>query len=58
LPRTRELVEAGIRRIARDIASAMGGTADVTYERGYPQTVNRRAPSPPVSPLTSSVATA
>ncbi len=43
--RTRELVEAGIRRIAGDIASAMGGTADVTYTRGYPQTVNTAAQS-------------
>lgn len=45
VPQTRELVEKGIHRIARDIASAMGGTADVTYERGYPQTVNTVAES-------------
>ena len=42
---TRALVEAGIHRIARDIASAMGGAAEVKYERGYPQTVNTAAES-------------
>jgi len=44
-PQTRELVEKGIHRIARDIASAMGGSAEVSFQRGYPETVNTAAES-------------
>jgi hippurate hydrolase len=35
-----DAIEAGIRRVAAGIASAMGASADVRYERRYPPTVN------------------
>lgn len=40
---TRDIIETGIGRIARGVASAHGATADVVYERGYPPTVNHVA---------------
>ena len=37
---TRDLAERRVREIATKTAEAMGCTAEVTYERGYPATVN------------------
>ena len=39
-PETRDMLEAGVERIATGIAAARGATATVTYSRGYPPTVN------------------
>jgi hippurate hydrolase len=39
-PATRDLVEAGIVRIATNVAAAFGATARATYLRNYPPTVN------------------
>ncbi|MGB0330434.1 MAG: M20 aminoacylase family protein [Planctomycetota bacterium] len=39
-PETRDMLEAGIQRIATGVAAALGATATVTYSRGYPPTVN------------------
>jgi amidohydrolase len=39
-PATRELAERRVREIATKTAEALGATAEVTYERGYPATVN------------------
>jgi hippurate hydrolase len=39
-PDVRERMEQGVIRIARSIAEAMGGSADVDYHRGYPPTIN------------------
>ena len=36
----RDQLEEGIRRVATNIAAAMGAVADVDYHRGYPVTVN------------------
>ena len=44
-PQTRDLLEKGIQRIACEVASALGGAAEVRYQRGYPQTVNTPAES-------------
>jgi hippurate hydrolase len=37
---TRARVETQLKKVARAVASAMGGAAEVTYSRGYPATVN------------------
>lgn len=37
---TRDRVEESLRRLCTTIASSLGGSADVSYERGYPATVN------------------
>jgi amidohydrolase len=39
-PATRDLVEAGIVRIAHHVAAALGATARATYRRNYPPTIN------------------
>ena len=39
-PDMRDAMEAGTTRIAEAVATAMGGSADFRYERGYPPTVN------------------
>ena len=39
-PETRELAERRLREIATKTAEAFGATAEVTYARGYPATVN------------------
>lgn len=36
----RDQLEEGIRRVATNVAAAMGAVADVDYHRGYPVTVN------------------
>lgn len=40
---TREKLEAGVKRIASQVASAFGAEASITYTRGYPATVNTSA---------------
>jgi amidohydrolase len=42
-PALRTLAEQSIRSIATGIASAMGGSADITYYKGYPATRNHAA---------------
>ncbi|MCV6584909.1 MAG: M20 family metallopeptidase [Marinibacterium sp.] len=42
-PENRKLAEARVRRVAEDIASAYGATAEVTWEPGYPVTINSDA---------------
>ena len=39
-PETRRMAEARVKEIATGIARAMGGSADVEYNLGYPPTVN------------------
>ncbi len=39
-PDVQDTIETSMRRIAEGIAAAHGATAEVTYERGYPPTVN------------------
>jgi len=39
-PQTRELAERRLREIATKTAEALGATAEVTYARGYPATIN------------------
>ena len=39
-PENRQLAEERIRRVAEDTASAFGATAEVTWEDGYPVTIN------------------
>ncbi len=39
-PEVRDQLEEGIRRVATNIAAAMGAVADVDYQRGYPVTMN------------------
>lgn len=39
-PEVRDQLEAAIKRVATNMAAAMGATADVNYERGYPVTMN------------------
>ncbi|RCW85872.1 M20 aminoacylase family protein [Paracoccus lutimaris] len=39
-PEVRDLLEAGIKRIAPNVAAAYGATAEVQYDRGYPVTMN------------------
>ncbi len=42
-PKTQDMVEAGLTRIAQGIAAQFGGAAEVTYRRRYPATVNTAA---------------
>jgi amidohydrolase len=42
-PELQDAIEAGIRRIAEGVATAMGATVDLRYERRYPPTVNSPA---------------
>ena len=44
-PRVQDKIEAGIKRLANGIAAAHGATAQVTYQRRYPPTVNSPAES-------------
>lgn len=44
-PKIRDMIEAGMARIATGVAEAMGGGADVVYRRGYPATVNHERES-------------
>lgn len=37
---TQDKIEAGIKRVAQDIAKKYGATVEVTYTRGYPSVVN------------------
>ncbi|MGZ3215725.1 M20 aminoacylase family protein [Paracoccus sp. T5] len=39
-PEVRDQLEEGITRVATNIAAAMGATAQVDYQRGYPVTMN------------------
>ncbi|MFC0199708.1 M20 aminoacylase family protein [Paracoccus rhizosphaerae] len=39
-PGVRDQLEEGIKRVATNIAAAMGAKADVDYQRGYPVTMN------------------
>jgi metal-dependent amidase/aminoacylase/carboxypeptidase family protein len=39
-PETRELAEERVREIVGSVARALGGTAEIDYQRGYPATVN------------------
>ncbi len=39
-PETRDLAEQRLRELVDGIARAMGGSAEITYRRGYPATVN------------------
>lgn len=39
-PAIRDLVEERLHRVATGVAGAMGGSAEVNYQRGYPVTVN------------------
>jgi hippurate hydrolase len=39
-PETRVLAETRVREITQGVAAALGGSAEVTYTRGYPATVN------------------
>lgn len=39
-PEVRDQLEEGIKRVATNVAAAMGATAEVNYERGYPVTMN------------------
>jgi amidohydrolase len=42
-PELQDAIEAGIRRIAEGVATAMGATIEFRYERRYPPTVNSTA---------------
>ncbi|MCW5713416.1 MAG: amidohydrolase [Bauldia sp.] len=42
-PAMRDLVEERVRAIVQNVAAAFGATADLTYKRKYPVTVNHRA---------------
>jgi amidohydrolase len=42
-PENRDLAQEELTRLAESIAASMGGRADVTYNRGYPPTVNDEA---------------
>ena len=39
-PKVGDLLESGVRRIAKGIAESFGAKAEVTFERAYPPTVN------------------
>jgi len=39
-PETRELAEQRVREIVSNVATALGGKAEIDYQRGYPATVN------------------
>jgi hippurate hydrolase len=39
-PETRQLAEERVREIVSGVAKALGGTAEIDYQRGYPATVN------------------
>lgn len=39
-PEVRDQLEEGIRRVATNVAAAMGATAEIDYQRGYPVTMN------------------
>ncbi len=42
-PETRDLMEERITEIAKSTAEALGATAEVSYDRGYPATINDEA---------------
>ncbi|MEI6557128.1 MAG: M20 aminoacylase family protein [Rhodospirillaceae bacterium] len=42
-PATRDALEAGLARVAENVAAAFGASAAVNYERSYPATVNSAA---------------
>ena len=42
-PEIRDQLEAGIKRIATNVAAAFGAKAEVQYDRGYPVTMNHPA---------------
>lgn len=37
---TRDMIESGMRQLVESVATAMGATVEIEYERGYPATVN------------------
>src|SRR5690606_26002334 len=39
-PEVRDQLEEGITRVATNVAAAMGATAEIDYQRGYPVTMN------------------
>jgi hippurate hydrolase len=39
-PETRQLAEERVREIVSGVAKALGGTAEIDYQRGYPATIN------------------
>ena len=39
-PETRALAEKRVKEIAQGVASALGGSVDIDYRRGYPPTIN------------------
>lgn len=39
-PDVRDQLEEGVRRVATNIASALGASAEIAYDRGYPVTMN------------------
>ncbi|RMC35254.1 M20 aminoacylase family protein [Paracoccus alkanivorans] len=39
-PEVRDQLEEGIKRVATNVAAAMGATAEIDYQRGYPVTMN------------------
>ncbi len=39
-PETRELAEQRVREIVTNVAKALGGSAEIDYQRGYPATIN------------------
>jgi hippurate hydrolase len=39
-PETRDMAERRIREIVNGVSKAMGGSAELTYTRGYPSTIN------------------
>ncbi|WP_445679743.1 M20 aminoacylase family protein [Radicibacter daui] len=41
-PATRDAMEAGIRRVAENVAMAFGASAEVEYRRNYPPTINEK----------------
>lgn len=42
-PETRDALESGVRRVVEGVCAAHGVSANVTYDRRYPPTVNHRA---------------
>ena len=54
-PELQDAIEAGIRRIAEGVASAMGASVAVRYERRYPPTVNSVAEAAVAASIASEV---
>jgi amidohydrolase len=54
-PELQDAIEAGIRRIAEGVASAMGASVAVRYERRYPPTINSVAEAAVAASIASEV---